>query len=99
MTCYAIGLRKVTDGGWLPEYRAHVGALVERHGGKYLTRTGDVEWLEGGGDLPDLFVVIEFPSKQAARAFIEDPEYQPYQKMRLAGSTGDLYLVAREGMS
>ena len=82
-----------TSEEWIPSYIESVGAIVARHGGKYLARTTNYERLEGDQDGPAAFVVIEWPSKEAAIAFMADPEYQPFLKARLAGSISQHFLV------
>ena len=47
MTAFLIADIKVTDKKWVPEYAASVHALVHKHGGKYLSRSGNVKTLEG----------------------------------------------------
>ena len=65
----------VSDDSWVADYVPNVNALVHKHGGAYIARTDNMERLEGTGDLPDLYVLIEWPSKEAAMAFYNDPEY------------------------
>ncbi len=74
-------------------------ALVHKHGGKYLARTMTMEKIEGSRELPTVFVIIEWPSKEAAMSFYEDPEYQPHLKARLAGSNSDCVLVAGDDIA
>ena len=54
MTAYVIADIKVTDDKWVPAYAASVHDLVHKHGGKYLSRSGNVKTLEGKplGDHP-----------------------------------------------
>ncbi|RLA16598.1 MAG: hypothetical protein DRQ56_10350, partial [Gammaproteobacteria bacterium] len=40
MTVYVIADIKVTDDFWLADYADNVHNIVERHGGKYLSRSG-----------------------------------------------------------
>ena len=47
MTVYMIADIKVTDSKWVPAYAASVHDLVHKHGGKYLSRSGNVKTLEG----------------------------------------------------
>jgi uncharacterized protein (DUF1330 family) len=68
-------------------------------GGRYLARTGNFERVEGGSANPDLQVIIEWPSKEAALAFYNDPAYQPYLQSRLAGASSDFFLVAGEDIA
>lgn len=37
---------------WIPGYLEHVGPLVAKHGGKYLTRTASLERIEGSIEVP-----------------------------------------------
>lgn len=94
MKYYAAVTIKLNDDSWLAEYGPVVGPLVEKHGGRYLARSTEMETIEGDSPLPDVFVIIEWPSKEAAQAFYSDPEYQPQLRNRLAGTSGDFVLLA-----
>lgn len=93
MSVYVIAEVKVTDDAWMPEYVATVHDLVARHGGKYLSRSANITAIEG--DPPDATVIalLEFPSPEAARAFADDPDYDPFRQARIAGSVSRLYLI------
>jgi uncharacterized protein (DUF1330 family) len=52
-----------------------------------------METLEGTTPLPNVMVVLEFPSLEQARAWYRDPEYAPLIKLRQSGSEIDLVLV------
>ena len=47
MTVYLIVDVKVADDKWVPSYAASVHNIVHKHGGKYLSRSGNVKTLEG----------------------------------------------------
>lgn len=94
MAAYVIGSVTVHDPSWLEEYGPAVDAMVKSNGGKYVARDLEPNHLEGGGAQPTVIVILEFPSVTQARAWYDSPEYQPYIKMRQAGATGDLFLVA-----
>lgn len=81
---------KNTD--WVPGYVGPVTALVGRHGGKYLARTASHQRLEGEGEAA-LRVIIEWPSKEAAQAFMKDPAYAPHFKARTDGAKNEHYLI------
>jgi uncharacterized protein (DUF1330 family) len=36
---------------------------------------------------------MQFDSKNALQAFVNDPEYQPYVKTRQAGSVSQFYMI------
>jgi len=93
MVAYVIGVVTVTDPSWRAEYGPAVGAMVQRNGGKYIARDLEASHLEGSGSQPTVIVMLEFPTKEQARAWYESDEYQPFIKMRQAGATGDLFLV------
>ncbi|MEO1336902.1 MAG: DUF1330 domain-containing protein, partial [Myxococcota bacterium] len=69
-----------THEDWIPAYIGPANRLVAKHGGKYLARTSSHERLEGEGENAALRIVIEWPSKEAALAFMNDPEYVPHLK-------------------
>jgi len=96
---YVVADIDVTDPRWVAEYLKTVTPMVERYGGRYLARTGRFEKLEGSRASPQLLLVIEFPSREAAVAFYQSEEYRPYLQRRLAGSRGQFYLVAGEDAS
>ncbi len=99
MKYYAVVEVAVTDDSWVADYLPIVTALVHKHGGKYLARTMTMEKIEGSRELPTVFVVIEWPSKEAAMAFYEDPEYQPHLQARLAGSHSEFTLIAGDDIA
>ena len=47
MTAFLIANIKITDDKWVPQYAASVHNIVHKHGGKYLSRSGNVKTLEG----------------------------------------------------
>lgn len=98
MTYYAVAKVTVKDDAWIPSYIEAVTALVHKHGGKYLARTANLEQLEGQHDAPNVFVIIEWPSKEAAEGFYNDSAYKPHLDSRIAGSDSEFTLVAGEDM-
>ncbi len=99
MRYYVIAEMRVTDPAWVAEYVANVTPLIERRGGRYLARTSRVEVLEGEGARPQVLVITEWPSREAAMAFYESDEYRPYRDARIAGSTSALMLVPGEDVA
>ena len=93
MSYYSVLEVTPTSEDWIPDYIEPVGALLAKHGGKYLARTVNHERLEGSGDDPALRIIIEWPSKDDAMAFMEDPDYVPYLKARTAGSVSHHFLI------
>jgi uncharacterized protein (DUF1330 family) len=73
--------------------------MVERWGGRYLSRTPLVERIEGGRKAPPMLVIVEWPSKEKAMAFYESEEYRPYRQKRIAGAKNEFLLVAGEDVA
>ncbi|MFA5940188.1 MAG: DUF1330 domain-containing protein [Sinimarinibacterium sp.] len=99
MKYYSVAELNVTDRAWVKAYVARVTPMVERHGGRYLARTPNVEVLEGDPARPQVFLIIEWPSRDAAQAFYESEEYRPFRDARIAGSQGRFVLVAGEDIN
>ncbi|WP_394751041.1 DUF1330 domain-containing protein [Spongiimicrobium salis] len=78
---------------WISDYIPAANTLVTKHGGRYLARTTKHEQVEGDKKEAALRIIIEWPSKEAALNFMEDPEYAPHLKARTAGSNSHHYLV------
>lgn len=92
MAHYLVAQVKVNDDSWIPDYAANVHDIVHRHGGKYLSRSGNITLLEGNECTSNLVAIIEFPTGEALHAFVSDPEYAPYAKARQEGT--DSYFIA-----
>ena len=93
MTVYVIADVKVTDESWIPDYAAHVHDIVQTHGGKYLSRSGNITTIEGEGLDTTFIALIEFPSMEAVQAFASDPTYAKYLQARQAGSISRLHVI------
>lgn len=93
MSVFLIADIKVTDDVWVPDYAANVHKLVERHGGRYLSRSGNIETLEGDDMDSTLVAILEFPSREALDGFAADPEYAPYGQARQAGSVSRFHVI------
>jgi uncharacterized protein (DUF1330 family) len=93
MSVYVVGRVMIKDPAWIEGYIPAVEAIVESHGGKYLVRSPEMDVVESNGDAPNVVVVIEFPTKEAAQAFYTSAEYQPWLEARKAGADSELILL------
>jgi uncharacterized protein (DUF1330 family) len=92
MKGYLVANVDVEDLGAYEAYRSQTGAIVERHGGRFIVRGGRVDRLEG--DLPiGRLVIIEFPSLEAVHGFYDSAEYQAIVPLRTSTSIGTLCAV------
>ena len=67
--------------------------LVHKHGGKYLSRSGNVKTLEGKPLDTTLDRRYGLSIGAAAEAFAADPDYAPYVAARQAGSDSRFQLI------
>jgi uncharacterized protein (DUF1330 family) len=92
MAAYWIGEHLVTDVAAFAEYLRLAVPMIERYGGRYLTRAGSHEVLEGEWR-PNRVVIIEFPDMVAIKAWYGSPEYQPLIALRRAAAEDMLIVV------
>ena len=78
---------------WIPAYLPAANQLVAKHGGSYLARTSSHEQVEGNISEAGLRIIIGWPSKESALAFMNDPEYASHLKARTEGSVSNHYLI------
>jgi len=93
MTVYLIANVKVTNDEWIPAYAAKVHDIVHKHGGKYLSRSGNITTIEGEAPDVSLIALLEFPSVEAVQAFANDPAYAEYAQARQSGTISSLYVI------
>jgi uncharacterized protein (DUF1330 family) len=92
MPTYLIADIRVINQQRYEEYRLLVRDAVLGHGGRYVVRTSAVEVVEGGWAPPRL-VVIEFPTRGAAEAFYDSPDYRQARDLRTNATMMDMVLV------
>jgi uncharacterized protein (DUF1330 family) len=93
LTVYLIADVKVTDDAWIPDYATKVHDIAAKHGGKYLSRSGNIDTIEGEALDTTLIALIQFPSREAVDAFANDPEYAPFGEARRAGSVSRFHVI------
>lgn len=93
MSVFLIADIKVSDDSWVPDYAGNVHKLVEKHGGKYLSRSGNIETMEGADKDSTLIAILEFPTREALNSFASDPDYAPFAKARQAGSVSNFHVI------
>lgn len=82
-----------TSDEWIPEYLPAANALVAKHGGRYLARTASHEQLEGPDHPAALRIILEWPNREAALAFMADPDYARHLAARTNGSESAHFLL------
>lgn len=93
MAYYSVLAVTPSTDAWIPDYLPVANSLVTKHGGRYLARTASHEQVEGTEAPAALRIILEWPSKEAATAFMNDPEYAPHLKARTEGSDSVHFLL------
>ena len=81
----------VRQGQGYSKYPPQVWPLIEKYGGAVTHRISDFEIVEGDW-CPKRMLIVEFPDKAAAKAFMDDPDYQPLKELRLRTATSLMVL-------
>ena len=93
MSVFLIADIEVTDDSWVSGYARNVHELVDRHGGKYLSRSGNIETIEGSDKDSTLIAILEFPTREALNRFASDTEYAPFGRARQPGSVSNFHVI------
>jgi uncharacterized protein (DUF1330 family) len=96
MPAYFVAEIEITNQTGMDPYRAAVPATLEQYGGRFLTRGGATELVEGGPE-PKRVVILEFADQEAIKRWYNSPEYQKILPGRLDNATGRAFIV--EGVS
>jgi uncharacterized protein (DUF1330 family) len=92
VAAYVVNDMEVTDPVAFEQYRLLSPATVALYGGRFLVRGGAVEPQEGSWT-PKRLVILEFPSVERARAWLDSPEYAPARRLRQRSATSNLLIV------
>ena len=99
MKVYTVAELEVTEREWIPEYIRNVTRMIEERGGRYLARTSRAVKLEGSRPVPNICLLIEWPSREIADAFYASEDYRPFLAERTAGARTEMLLVPGEDVT
>jgi len=85
MPAYWLARAKINDPVEYKKYTDRVPAIIQKYGGQVLARGGKFQIMEGPETF-GRFVVIEFPTMEAAVACFESPEYVEAAAFRRGGA-------------
>ena len=92
MRAYVVVDITIHDPQTYDSYKDMAPASIAKYKGKYLVRGAKTTTLEGTWD-PKRFVILEFPTADAARAWWNSPEYAAAKALRQSCSTTQMLLV------
>lgn len=92
MAAYIIVDIEITDPAGYEQYKNLAGATVEKYGGEYIVRGGNPENLESDWH-PKRIVILKFPDRERAKAWLNSAEYSEPRKMRHATAKSRMIVV------
>lgn len=92
MPAYVVSMMSISDADTYKKYTDRTPPIVEKYGGKFLARGGEVLTVEGE-PYKDRMVILEFPSKQHILDWFADPEYQEAMVFRHASSEARILVM------
>lgn len=92
MAAYVVVEISIRDPETYERYKVMAPPSIAQYGGRYIVRGGRTHCLEGSWDAAR-FVMLEFPTLDAAREWWSSPEYAPAKALRQACSHTDMLLV------
>lgn len=95
MTAYLVLDLTVNDLGDFLPYVEAIPAFIAKHGGRYLSKSADPVVMEGDWS-PQRLVILKFPSRGHAQAFLADPDAQDLFARRHRSTISRLVLVDGE---
>ena len=93
MPAYIVATVRISDPDRFAAYGRLIAGLSERHGGTPVVRGPVVEVLEGGSPVGERVVVTRFPDADAARAYVNSPEYLAAQATRQGAAEVEMRLL------
>ena len=84
----------VTNSDALAAFETEVDAMVGKHSGRFLVRTGSAKVVEGHWK-PQRMVIEAFADRKSIRAMYDDPDNQPLIAKRQAASSAKALAVDR----
>jgi uncharacterized protein (DUF1330 family) len=92
VAAYALVDVEITDSAGFAEYRKLVPASIAAFGGRFLTRGGATEVLEGEW-IPKRLVILEFPDIATLKAWYQSSDYQHLLEIRKRTATSDFVII------
>lgn len=92
MKAYLVLDLSVNDFAGFQTYIAEIPAFIAKHSGRYIVRGVEPTTIEGDWT-PERLVIIEFPKRAKAQAFLDDPDAQDLFAIRHAATTRKLLLA------
>ena len=74
-------------------YKKLTKPIVEKYGGVYRVRGGAMDIRQSELWMPTRIVIVEFPDRKSAQAFVDSKEYEPVKLLRINNAKCTLFIV------
>lgn len=92
MSAYVIIDIKVLDTDSYSDYVRKVPPIIEKYGGRYLVRGGEITTLSGGWH-PERVILLEFDSAEQVNNWLTSPEYAEITSLREKSTESKAILI------
>jgi uncharacterized protein (DUF1330 family) len=92
MPVYIVSRVDISDMERMKGYMAAAPETVERHGGRYIVRSGNIETIEGDTSC-DRVVILEFPTREQALGWYNSQDYLPLRDIRWESAKASILMV------
>ena len=84
---------KIDDVEAYGKYKEKVKPLIERYGGEYLSRGGEIDVLENELLEPTRMVLVKFPDNESSINWYNCDEYHELKKIRIDNATSTSLII------
>lgn len=93
MSAYLVVDTRIGNTEEYEKYKKLAKPIAEQYGGVYLARGGQLDILESDLWSPTRIVIIEFPDRQSAQAFVDSDEYAPVKPIRQNNAKCTMFII------
>jgi uncharacterized protein (DUF1330 family) len=94
MSAYFVVTYDITDPAGYEPYVPGVIPLLQKHGAEILVADYESQVMEG--DKRNVVVVLKFENEDKAKAWYNDPDYEPLKKLRLSVSDNSSAFLTKQ---
>lgn len=91
MTLYALNLFDLAENDLYRQYSRRSPGAVAKHGGRVVALGRLDDALAGGAEPRSVMILVEWPSREAFQAFLDDPELEDLHPLREGGTRNYLW--------
>lgn len=93
MPAFVVVDTKIKNPEKYEEYKALARPIAEKYGGQYIARGGAMEVMQDELWSPTRMVIVQFPTMDQARDFMNCEDYQPIKRIREENADCTLFIL------